>query len=89
MKAEFQNNFGAHAAGGNGAASGAMLQSSHIDQSTAHMLPTDLSGQNVNGQNGVAGLFLDPSMATFQPIFGDPSNVAANSGPAGLQCLPG
>ncbi len=89
LKAEFQKKFGAHAAGANGAADGATLQSSHIDQSTAHMLRTDLSGQNVNGQNGAVGHFLDLSAPTFQPVFGDPSNVATNSDLAGLQCLPG
>ncbi len=52
MKAEFQKNFGAHAARANGVAGGAMLLNNPIDQSTARMLPTDLSGQNVNGLNG-------------------------------------
>ncbi len=48
LKAEFQKKIGAHTAGANGAAGGAMLSSNPIDQSTACMLPTDPSGQNVN-----------------------------------------
>ncbi len=70
-------------------AGGATLPSNHVDQSTAHMFLTDQSGQNVNGQNGVAGLFLDPFTAAFQPIFGDPSSSTTNSDPAGLLCPPG
>ncbi len=89
MQADFQKNFGAHAVGANGVASGATLLSNHDNQSTAHMLPTDQSGQNVNGQKGVVGLFLDPSVAAFQPVFGDPLNVATNSGLESFQCLPG
>ncbi len=89
LQAEFQKNFGAHAAGANGVTGGATLLNNHFNQSAACMLPTDQSGQNVNGQNRVAGLFLDPSTAAFQPAFRDPSSSATNSGPDGLQCPPG
>ncbi len=66
-----------------------MLLSNAVDQLTACILLTALSGQNVNGLNGVVGLFLNLSTTTFQPIFGDPSGVTANTGPAGFDCLPG
>ncbi len=89
LQVEFQKNFSAHAAGANSAAGGATLLNNPVDHSTAHMLPTAPSGENVNGQNGVAGLFLHPSAATFQPVFRDPSNVATNAGPASFQCLSG
>ncbi len=81
MKAEFQKQFGTPAARAHGAASGASLQTNSIDQLTVRMLPTDPSGQNVNGLNGMAGPFMNPSTPTFQPVFGDPSldlNYVAN-----------
>ncbi len=68
-------------------AGGAMLSNSHIDQSTAHMLLTDPSGQNVNGQNGAVGLFLDLSVATFQPVLGYLSGSLINAGPDGWSCF--
>ncbi len=89
LRAEFQKQFGAPTARANGAARGAMLLNNPIDQSTARMLPTDPSGQNVNGLNGMVGPFMNPSMPTFQPIFGDPSGIAINADQAGFQRLPG
>ncbi len=56
LKAEFQKQFGAPTARANGVAGGAMLLNNPINQSTAHMLPTDPSGQNVYGPNGMVGL---------------------------------
>ncbi len=89
LRAELQKEFGAPAAGANGAAGGATLLNNPADQLTGRMLLTDPSGQNVNGPNGVVGLFLNPSVTTFQPIFGDPLGVAANAGPASFECPPG
>ncbi len=89
LRAEFQKDFGAPTAGANGAAGGATLLNNPADQLTACMLPTDPSEQEVNGLNGVAGLFLNPSSTTFQPVFGDPSDVTINSGWASVACPPG
>ncbi len=89
LTAEFQKQFGTPAARANGAAGGAMLPGNPIDQSTARMLPTYPSGQNVNGLIGMAGPFMNPSAPTFQPVFGDPSGFPVNAGQASFQCLPG
>ncbi len=89
MRAEFQKDFSAPTAGANGVAGGATLLNNPADQSTVRMLLTDPSEQNVNGSNGVAGLFLNLSATTFQPVFEDPLGVAVNSGQASVACLPG
>ncbi len=67
----------------------ATLLNTQTDYLTAHRLPNDAIGLNVNGLNGILGLSLNPSAPTFQPTVGDPLGDATNAGQAGFEHLPG
>ncbi len=90
LQAEFQRNFGPRAAGASGPVSGAMLPSDRANLPAAQVLPTDGTGQLLNGQSGAVGPNLDPSAAVFQPTGGvlpdgiadmDPADVHVSVGP--------
>ncbi len=85
LRAAFQKDFGAPAA--RAAAAEAMSLNSPANQSTAHVLPTDPSGQNASGLNRTAERLLNPSMNTFQPIVGDTTGVTADAGQASFERL--
>ncbi len=82
MRTAFQKDLGAPTADANSAAARAMSLNNPTDQSTARRLPTDATGQNANGPNGISESFLNPSAPTFQPIVGDLLGAAINAGQA-------
>ncbi len=85
LQAEFQKTYGPPNAVASGVATGTTLLSDHATQSAAQVLPTDRTGQMLNGQHGVVVPNLDPSAANFQPNDGNLPGSAVATDLAGVQ----
>ncbi len=84
----FERDFGAPNADANGATTRAALLNDPTDQLTACRLPTDATGQNANGPNGISGLLLNLSAPTFQMTVRDSLGDTVNAGQAGFEHTP-